>query len=44
MTSLFKKHKRTPKELALKLANALDHLKDSGLKKIRNRAASTSET
>ena len=33
MTSLFKKHKRTPKELALKLANALDHLKDSGAEK-----------
>ena len=30
MTSLFKKHKRTPKELALKLANALNTLKDSG--------------
>ena len=33
MTSLFKKHKRTPKELALKLANALDHLKGSGAEK-----------
>ena len=30
MTSLFKKHKRTPKELALKVANALNTLKDSG--------------
>ena len=35
MTSLFKKHKRTPAELATKLGNALNTLAEGGDDKVR---------